>query len=110
MSAIEPSPARRLTSETEAIETARQVAAQIAELAADPRNNGQLPHRQAELLSSSGLTAIAVPAQFGDLRGDLAGGFDGFGFAGQAAGGGGFYGAHEGFSACLLGPVRLIRG
>ncbi|CAI3806343.1 hypothetical protein GLGCALEP_04013 [Pseudomonas sp. MM221] len=43
MSAIEPSPARRLTSETEAIETARQVAAQIAELAADPRNNGQLP-------------------------------------------------------------------
>ncbi|MDO1495609.1 monooxygenase [Pseudomonas putida] len=67
MSAIEPSPARRLTSETEAIETARQVAAHIAELAADPRNNGQLPHRQAELLSSSGLTAIAVPAQFGGL-------------------------------------------
>ena len=61
MSAIEPSPARHLTSEADAIETARQVAAQIAELAADPRNNGQLPHRQAELLSSSGLTAIAVP-------------------------------------------------
>lgn len=36
-------PARRLTSEAQAIEAARQVAAQIAELAADPRNNGQLP-------------------------------------------------------------------
>lgn len=67
MSAIEPSPIHRLTSEAEAIAAAREVAAQIAVLAADPSNNGQLPRRQADLLSSSGLTAIAVPAEFGGL-------------------------------------------
>ncbi|MFJ9990016.1 acyl-CoA dehydrogenase family protein [Pseudomonas putida] len=63
---------RRITQETEAIEVARQVAEEIAAIAADPRNNGQLPRRQAELLSSSGLTAIGVPAALGGLGASVA--------------------------------------
>ncbi|MEA5669991.1 acyl-CoA dehydrogenase family protein [Pseudomonas sp. MH2] len=63
---------RRITHETEAIEVARQVAEEIAAIAADPRNNGQLPRRQAELLSSSGLTAIGVPAALGGLGASVA--------------------------------------
>ncbi|HGM5580510.1 TPA: acyl-CoA dehydrogenase family protein [Pseudomonas putida] len=65
-------PHRRLTSEAEAIEVARQVAEEIAAIAADPSNNGQLPRRQAELLSSSGLTAIGVPAALGGLGASVA--------------------------------------
>ncbi|MDH0303721.1 MULTISPECIES: acyl-CoA dehydrogenase family protein [unclassified Pseudomonas] len=72
MTTIEHPPARRITRETEAIDIARQVAGEIAALAADPRNNGQLPRRQAELLSSSGLTAIGVPTQFGGLGASVA--------------------------------------
>lgn len=63
---------RRITHEAEAIEVARQVAEEIAAIAADPRNNGQLPRRQAELLSSSGLTAIGVPAALGGLGASVA--------------------------------------
>ncbi|WP_045494189.1 acyl-CoA dehydrogenase family protein [Pseudomonas sp. StFLB209] len=60
-------PAQRLHSEEQAIATAREVAVEIARLAADPANNNSLPWRQAELLSQSGLTAIGVPKEFGGL-------------------------------------------
>lgn len=59
--------AQRLHSEEQAIATAREVAVEIARLAADPANNNSLPWRQAELLSQSGLTAIGVPKEFGGL-------------------------------------------
>ncbi|KQQ64383.1 monooxygenase [Pseudomonas sp. Leaf127] len=59
--------AQRLHSEAQAIATAREVAVEIARLAADPANNNTLPWRQAELLSQSGLTAIGVPKAFGGL-------------------------------------------
>ncbi|MCF1490610.1 acyl-CoA dehydrogenase family protein [Pseudomonas sp. AA27] len=72
MTTIEHPPARRITRESEAIDIARQVAGEIAALAADPGNNRQLPRRQAELLSSSGLTAIGVPTQFGGLGASVA--------------------------------------
>ncbi|MCU7281025.1 acyl-CoA dehydrogenase family protein [Pseudomonas peradeniyensis] len=72
MTTIEHPPARRITHEAEAIDIARQVAGEIAALAADPENNRQLPRRQAELLSSSGLTAIGVPTQFGGLGASVA--------------------------------------
>ncbi|WP_460415833.1 acyl-CoA dehydrogenase family protein [Pseudomonas sp. microsymbiont 2] len=72
MTTIEHPPARRITHEAEAIDIARQVAGEIAALAADPGNNRQLPRRQAELLSSSGLTAIGVPTQFGGLGASVA--------------------------------------
>ena len=67
MSIIELPPAHRITSEAEALRIAREVASEIATLAADPRNNDQLPRAQAERLSNSGLTAIGVPTQFGGL-------------------------------------------
>ncbi len=72
MTTIEHPPARRITHEAEAIDIARQVASEIAALAADPGNNRPLPRRQAELLSSSGLTAIGVPTQFGGLGASVA--------------------------------------
>ncbi|PYC16661.1 acyl-CoA dehydrogenase family protein [Pseudomonas mosselii] len=72
MTTIEHPPARRITDESEAIDIARQVAGEIATLAADPGNNRQLPRRQAELLSSSGLTTIGVPTQFGGLGASVA--------------------------------------
>ena len=60
-------PVRVLRSEEEAIAAAREIALEIAEIAADPRHNHQLPRRQAQLLSESGLTAIGVPKAFGGL-------------------------------------------
>ena len=60
-------PPRRLESAAQAIAAAHEIAGQIAELARDRHNNRQLPRRQAQLLSDSGLTAIGVPAQFGGL-------------------------------------------
>ena len=60
-------PVRVLRSEEEAIAAAREIALEIAEIAADPRHNQQLPRRQAQLLSESGLTAIGVPKAFGGL-------------------------------------------
>ncbi|NBF03133.1 monooxygenase [Pseudomonas sp. Fl5BN2] len=65
-------PVRVLRSEAEAIATAREIATQIAAIAADPQANGQLPRRQAELLSTSGLTAIGVPKAFGGLGASVA--------------------------------------
>lgn len=58
---------RVLISEEQAIAAAKEIAKEIAAIAADHTQNGQLPRRQAELLSSSGLTAIGVPKQFGGL-------------------------------------------
>jgi alkylation response protein AidB-like acyl-CoA dehydrogenase len=63
----EQAPIRLLQSEAQAIAVAREVAVEIAEIAADASQNGQLPRRQAQLLSESGLTAIGVPKAFGGL-------------------------------------------
>ena len=63
----EQAPIRLLQSEAQAIAVAREIALEIAEIAADASQNGQLPKRQAQLLSESGLTAIGVPKVFGGL-------------------------------------------
>lgn len=63
----EQAPIRLLQSEAQAIAVAREIALEIAEIAADASQNGQLPKRQAHLLSESGLTAIGVPKAFGGL-------------------------------------------
>ncbi|MFF7110424.1 acyl-CoA dehydrogenase family protein [Pseudomonas sichuanensis] len=63
---------RTLHSEAEAIAVAREVATEISQLASDPHNEQQLPIRQAELLSASGLTAIGVPRQYGGLGASVA--------------------------------------
>ncbi|MGE8350939.1 MAG: acyl-CoA dehydrogenase family protein [Pseudomonas protegens] len=65
-------PVRVLRSEAEAIAAAREIATEIATIAADSQANGQLPRRQAELLSTSGLTAIGVPKAFGGLGASVA--------------------------------------
>lgn len=62
-----PVKARRLASESEAIEAARHAAAAIAEISADPSQNAHLPLRQAEILSQSGVTAISLPKELGGL-------------------------------------------
>ena len=59
--ALPVTPVRVLGSEAEAIAVAREIATEIAAIAADSQANGQLPRRQAQLLSDSGLTAIGVP-------------------------------------------------
>ncbi|WP_273820846.1 acyl-CoA dehydrogenase family protein [Pseudomonas asplenii] len=68
----EQPPVRLLRSEAEAIEAAREIAREIAEIAADSRQNGQLPRRQAQLLSASGITAIGVPKAHGGLGASVA--------------------------------------
>lgn len=65
------SPAR-LSSEAQAIAVAHEVAREIASLASDPHTEQALPVRQAQLLSDSGLTAIAVPSQHGGLGASVA--------------------------------------
>ncbi|WP_455928274.1 acyl-CoA dehydrogenase family protein [Pseudomonas capeferrum] len=67
MSTFEQVPVRQLHSEAEAIAAAKEIAVEIAAIAADSSQNGQLPWRQAQLLSQSGLTAIGVPKAFGGL-------------------------------------------
>lgn len=67
MSTFEQVPVRQLHSEAEAIAAAREIAVEIAAIAADSSQNGQLPWRQAQLLSQSGITAIGVPKAFGGL-------------------------------------------
>lgn len=62
----------KLDSEAQAIEVAHEVAAEISRLASDPQSEQQLPIRQAELLSTSGLTAIGVPKQYGGLGASVA--------------------------------------
>lgn len=52
-------------STTEAVEAAHELAAEFAVGAADRDRNRELPFREMELLSASGLLAITVPAQFG---------------------------------------------
>ncbi len=54
-------PAARLTNETDAIAAALRVADAIRPLALDHTRENQLPREQLDLLSASGLTAIAVP-------------------------------------------------
>ncbi|KAA8553664.1 acyl-CoA dehydrogenase family protein [Pseudomonas marginalis] len=67
MTTYEQAPVRHLHSEAEAIAAAREIAVEIASIAADTQQNGQLPWRQAQLLSESGITAIGVPKAFGGL-------------------------------------------
>ncbi|OCW29373.1 MULTISPECIES: acyl-CoA dehydrogenase family protein [Pseudomonas] len=67
MTTFEQAPVRQLHSEAEAIAAAKDIAVEIAAIAADPEQNGQLPWRQAQLLSESGITAIGVPKAFGGL-------------------------------------------
>ncbi|MBT9516026.1 MAG: monooxygenase [Methyloversatilis discipulorum] len=56
-----------ITSDDEAIRAAHAAAEIIAELARDPANERQLPVRQADLLSTSGLTGICVTREHGGL-------------------------------------------
>lgn len=67
MTTFEQAPVRQLNSEAEAIAAAQDIAVEIAAIAADSQQNGQLPWRQAQLLSESGITAIGVPKAFGGL-------------------------------------------
>jgi alkylation response protein AidB-like acyl-CoA dehydrogenase len=68
----QPHVIRQLQSEAQAIAVAREVAAEISQLASDPLVEQQLPVRQAELLSASGLTAIGVPRQYGGIGASVA--------------------------------------
>lgn len=67
MTTFEQAPVRQLHSEAEAIAAAKDIAVEIAAIAADSQQNDQLPWRQAQLLSESGITAIGVPKAFGGL-------------------------------------------
>jgi len=66
-SVITPITAAVISSEEEAIAIAHQVAEDIAAIARDASENNQIPWRQAERLSQSGLTAIFVPRHLGGL-------------------------------------------
>ena len=57
--------AARITSATEAIAVARHLAVDFAEGAADRDRHRELPYREVERLSASGLLAITVPAADG---------------------------------------------
>lgn len=59
--------ARRLTSEAEAIAAAHEAAAEIALLARDASLNDAVPHKAADILSASGVTAIYLPKELGGL-------------------------------------------
>lgn len=65
-------PPRRIDNEAQAIAVAHEVAVEIAVLAADPANNDQVPLRQAERLSESGLTAILLPRELGGIGASIA--------------------------------------
>jgi SfnB family sulfur acquisition oxidoreductase len=60
-------PAERLASEADAIAAARRVADAIRPLALDRSRESELPYAQLDLLSESGVTAIAVPQALGGL-------------------------------------------
>lgn len=64
-------PIRQIESNAEAIAIAKEIAVEIAAIAANPENNKTLPYRQAALISQSGLTAIYVPKKFGGLGADI---------------------------------------
>jgi len=57
--------AATITSATEALAVARSLAADFAEGAADRDRHRELPYREVERLSASGLLAITVPAADG---------------------------------------------
>jgi alkylation response protein AidB-like acyl-CoA dehydrogenase len=60
-------PARRLSSEAEAIAAAHEVADAIAHITRNHDREVELPIGQLRLLSESGVTAIAVPRELGGL-------------------------------------------
>lgn len=59
--------ARRLESDDEALETARELAAELSRQASDRDMNRILPHDEIASLSGSGLLGIAVPAEHDGL-------------------------------------------
>lgn len=65
-------PVRVLASEAEAITAAHEAAAEIALLAKDHHLQHKIPFRQAEILSQSGVTTIAVPKELGGLGASIA--------------------------------------
>lgn len=65
-------PLRTISSEAEAIEAAQAAAKEIAELAKNHDLQDEIPWRQAEILSQSGITAIAVPKALGGLGASIA--------------------------------------
>ena len=67
MTASPPEPARRLTTEAEAVETARALAADFARDAAERDRDRRLPYRELDAFSRSGLWSITVPHGHGGL-------------------------------------------
>jgi len=65
-------PVRVFATEADAIAAAHAAAAEIAVLADDHSQQHKIPFRQAEILSQSGLTTIAVPREFGGLGASIA--------------------------------------
>lgn len=61
-----------LSDEASAIAAAHQAAAQIATLSADPAGRKEVPHRQAEILARSGITAVGVPRGLGGIGASIA--------------------------------------
>lgn len=59
--------ATRLTSEEEALSTARALAKEFAAGAAERDTNRLLPHTELDALSQSGLLAITVPTEYGGI-------------------------------------------
>lgn len=59
--------ATRLTSEEEALSTARALAKEFAAGAAERDTNRLLPHAELDALSQSGLLAITVPTEYGGI-------------------------------------------
>ena len=60
--------AARITSDEEALETARRLARQFAATAATRDAERRLPFAELDTLAQSGLLAIAVPAQYGGME------------------------------------------
>ncbi len=65
-------PVQVLTTEADAIAAAHTAANAIAVLARDHSLQNEIPWRQAEILSQSGITAIAVPKSLGGLGASIA--------------------------------------
>jgi alkylation response protein AidB-like acyl-CoA dehydrogenase len=65
-------PLRSIRNEAEAIAAAHDAAREIALLATDHRLQNDIPWRQAEILSQSGVTTIAVPKALGGIGASIA--------------------------------------
>jgi len=65
-------PLQKITSEADAIVAAYAAAKEIAELAKDHNLQKEIPWRQAEILSQSGITAIGIPKALGGLGASIA--------------------------------------